>query len=574
MTIAMGGISIVRGLVPLVTVIISQMVIDNVVYSIRTHSIATIWLPVILQLIVSLCDRLMQSLNSMVQQLLQDRVSDHIQLIILRKANTLDLSFFEDTEFYDKLRHATQEANYKPVILISQTFEMIRTLITLVSMLILLFQLAWWLVLIAFVVPIPSFFTNSRYSWRAYRRMRAEAPERRMMWYLTHVMTIDDYNKEVKLFNLGDFFIERFVSLMEAFYAENKKLAVPRYLSGFVWSAITAIANSAIYLYVALQAVQGRITLGGLTKFTQASIQAGASFQLVLDGLTTIYENVLFVDTLFEFLAYEPIILSPELPLPLPLPVDSLGMEVEFRDVSFTYPGKTALALSHVSFTIHAGESIALVGRNGAGKTTLIKLLTRLYDPDEGEILIGGQNIRRYDLVALRHQVGVIFQDFVRYHLSASENIGVGRIDDITDLDTIKFSATKSGAHPVIEELSNGYETILGRWFKEGVQLSGGEWQKVALARAFMRDAQILILDEPTSALDPQSEYEVFKRFRLLTEGKTALFISHRFSTVRLADRIIVIENGCMLECGSHQELMDLDGRYAELFSLQAEAYR
>ncbi|GCF09687.1 ABC transporter ATP-binding protein [Dictyobacter arantiisoli] len=513
-------------------------------------------------------------MNTISQSLLQDQVANHIQLSILHKANTLDLSFFENTEFYDKLRHAREETNYKPVILVSEIFDTARTLITLVSMLILLLQLAWWLMLVAFIIPIPSFIASSRYGWRRYRRMRAEAPERRKMWYLTHVLTVDDYNKEVKLFNLGDFFIARYVSLMETFYDENKKLIIPRNLSNFAWSAITVIANSSIYLYVALQAVLGRIKLGGLVKYTQASIQAGTSFQSVLDGISTIYENTLYVNTLFEFMEYQPIIVSPPQPATLTFPVDVQGLDIEFRDVSFTYPGKTEAALSHINFVVKAGESVALVGRNGAGKTTLVKLLTRLYDPDEGEILIGGHSIRDYNLEDLRQHVGVIFQDFVRYHLTASENIGIGRLAEIENRDFIEQSAQKSGADAVIEKLDNGYDTMLGRWFKEGAQLSGGEWQKVALARAFMRDARILILDEPTSALDPQSEYDVFTRFRQLTTGKTAIFISHRFSTVRLADRIIVIEHGRMLEIGSHQELIALDGRYAELFNLQAEAYR
>ena len=287
-----------------------------------------------------------------------------------------------------------------------------------------------------------------------------------------------------------------------------------------------------------------------------------------------------YVNTLFEFLEYQPKIVSPPNPQPLDPPGKIEGLDIEFRNVSFTYPGKdpeTQAALKHVSFTIHAGEAIALVGRNGAGKTTLVKLLTRLYDPDEGEILIGGRNIKEYDLKELREQVGVIFQDYVNYYMTAHENIGVGRVDEIEQRDLVMSAARKSGANAVIERLPQGYDTMLGRWFKDlkdSTQLSGGEWQKIALARAFMRDARILVLDEPTSALDAHAEHEIFTRFRVLTEGKTAVFISHRFSTVRLADRIFVIENGSIIESGSHQELRALDGRYAELFNLQAEAYR
>jgi ATP-binding cassette subfamily B protein len=574
LTLGLAIVTVMQGLTPAAQVIISQLVIDSVVHGIRIHAITPIWLPVILQLVVSVVDRFLSSAGTALEQLLQERVSNHVQLQILRKANTLDLSFFEDSTFYDKLRQAVNGAGYKPVNMIRQTFTLCQTVITLFSMLALLVQLAWWLIPIAFLVPVPSFLSGSRYSWREFYRMRHESPERRQMAYFNNVMTSDDANKEIKLFTLGDFFIGRYIELMEKFYVEFKKHLFPRNLSNFLWSILTVVANSAIYLYVAVQAVLGHITLGALTKFTQASVKAGSSFSNILDGVSNIYENTLYISTLFEFLEYTPTIISPAHPSPLIREPHIRGLDIEFRNVSFTYPGKDEVALKNVSFTIRAGEAIALVGRNGAGKTTLVKLLTRLYDPDEGEILIGGRDIREYDLHTLREQIGVIFQDFVRYHLTASENIGLGCLKAIDDLELIKLSANKSGADAVIAGLSEGYATMLGRWFKQGTQLSGGEWQKVALARAFMRDAGILILDEPTSALDPQSEYDVFCQFRLLTEGKTAIFISHRFSTVRLADRIFVLEHGGIRECGSHQELMALNGRYAELFNLQAEAYR
>jgi ATP-binding cassette subfamily B protein len=410
-----------------------------------------------------------------------------------------------------------------------------------------------------------------------YVRMRRESPERRKMYYFNRLMTDDDYNKEIKLFNLGNFFIGRYQQLADKFYEENQRILVRRNMTGFYWMVLSLVANAGIYIYVALQAVTGRITLGGLTLYTQTAQQVGQSFQALLDGLSNTYENNLFVSTLFEFLEYEPVITSPEKPRSFEQSLESKGLEIEFRNVSFTYPDKdpeTEATLKNMSFTIRAGEAIALVGRNGAGKTTIVKLLTRLYDPDEGEILIGGRNIKEYDLKSLREEIGVIFQDYVAYYLSARENIGVGRIKDIENLDLVNSAAKKSGASEVIEGLPDGYETMLGRWWKDATQLSGGQWQKLALARAFIREARILILDEPTSSLDARAEYEVFAKFRELTEGKTAIFISHRFSTVRLADRIFVLENGTILEDGSHEELMMVDGRYAELFNLQAEAYR
>ncbi len=565
---------VARGITPALTATISQLLLDGVLLGIKQGTIAPIWLPVILQLSVNLCDRFFSKIGNTLQQLLQDRVSDHVQLLILKKANTLDLALFEDSEFYDTLRHATQQATYKPANMISQLFDLFRTAIVLLSMLFLLAHLVWWLVIIALLVPIPSFIANSRYGRRGFLLARRQSPERRRQFYLLQVMTVDHYNKEIKLFNVGDFFLNLFHHISEKLYEENKRILIPRAFIGLIWSLLTVIANSSIYLYIALQAVLRHITLGQLTKYVSASNQAGQSFQGLLDGISDIYESNLFVNTLFEFLEYEPEILSPDDPTPVAVPPDAHGLEIEFRDVGFTYPGKDEPALKHVSFIIHPGEAIALVGLNGAGKTTLVKLLTRLYDPDEGEIFINGCNIKEYDLKDLREQIGVIFQDFVHYQMTVQENIGIGRIRNLENQEMIKDAAQKSGADKAISKLELGYDSMLGRWFEKGVELSGGEWQKIALSRAFMRNAPILILDEPTSALDAQAEYDIFTRFRALTRSKTTLFISHRFSTVRLADRIFVIEQGHVLESGSHDELMILNGRYAELFQLQAAAYR
>ena len=580
LTTLLGLLNLAQGFIPALSVSITALVIDSVVRAIKIHSISPIWLPIGLQLVIALLSSLLNNVSNIVQQLLQEQVSNRVQLEILKKANTLDLAFFENPEFYDKMRQATNQSTYQPVSMISQTFGFGQTIVTLASLIFLLVHLAWWLAIVAILVPIPAFFSSTRYGWRGYQLMRRQSPERRLMAYFVTLMTTDTYNKEVKLFNLGEFFIGKFWDLATTLYKQDRKLLLRRYNINFLWTSLTVIANTAIYLYVALQAVAGRITLGGLTLYTQTAVQVGQNFQSLLNGISNTYENTLYVNTLFDFLEYQPAIVSPPEPRPVDVPVDIDGLEIEFRDVSFTYPGKdpeTQAALKHVSFTIHTGEAIALVGRNGAGKTTLVKLLTRLYDPDEGEIFIGGRNIKEYDLKDLREQVGVIFQDYVNYYMTAQENIGVGRVAHIEQRDLVMSAASKSGASAVIEKLPNGYDTMLGRWFKdlkESTQLSGGEWQKIALARAFMRDARILVLDEPTSALDAQAEYEVFTKFRELTRGKTAVFISHRFSTVRLADRIFVIENGSIIESGSHEELIALDGRYAELFNLQAEAYR
>jgi ATP-binding cassette, subfamily B, bacterial len=579
MTVSLALLSLLQGFTPAASVWLTKLVIDSVVKGIRLHSTGPIWLPVCLQLGIMLLSNLLSTLSNIVQQSLQERVSNHIQLLILEKADTLDLSFFEDPEFYDKLRQATDQSTYQPVSMISQTFDLFRTFVTLVSMIVLLAQLAWWLAIIALLVPLPAFVSSAQYGWRGYQQMRRQSPERRLMQYLTNLLSVDTYNKEIKLFNLGPLFISRFKHLANKFYEENRSLLTKRYMTNFFWTALTGTANSGIYLYVALRAVMDplQVTLGSLTLYTQTANQTGQNFQSLLTGISSMYENNLYVNLLFEFLEYKPRIVSPALAAPVEVGSEVKGLAVEFRNVSFTYPGKdpeTQAALKNVSFTIKAGESIALVGRNGAGKTTLVKLLTRLYDPDEGEILMGGRNIKEYDLHDLRELVGVIFQDYVNYYMTAQENIGVGRVAEIENQELVVGAAQKSGASAVIEKLPDGYDTMLGKWFKGGMQLSGGEWQKIALARAFIRNAHILVLDEPTSSLDAQAEYEVFTHFRTLTEGKTAIFISHRFSTVRLADRIFVLEYGKIRESGSHEELMELGGRYAELFNLQAEAYR
>lgn len=579
LTVFMGILSLLQGFTPALSVWITGLVIDSVVTGIRIHSTNPIWFPVGLQLAIVLISNLLSTLSNIVQQLLQEKVSNRVQLLILEKADTLDLAFFENPEFYDKMRQAADQSTYQPVSMISQTFSLFQTTVTMLSMIFLLLQLSWWLAIVALIVPIPAFFSSIHYGWRGFQRKRWQSPERRVMDYFNRLMTVDTYNKEIKLFTLGNFFVTQFKRLANKLYEEDKEIIVRRYLINFLWSALTGVANSAIYLYVALQVVLslGRISLGSLSRYTQAAVQAGQSFQGLLSGISSTYENNLYVNTLFEFLEYTPEIVSPPKPQPLARAKGSKGLDIEFRNVSFTYPGKDAethAALKNVSFTIHAGEAIAVVGRNGAGKTTIVKLLTRLYDPDEGEILIDGRNIKEYDLQELRGHVGVIFQDYVTYFLSARENIGVGRVNEIDNQELVSSAAKKSGASEVIEGLAEGYDTMLGRWFNKGTQLSGGEWQKIALARAFIRDAGILVLDEPTSSLDARAEYEVFTHFRTLTGGRTTVFISHRFSTVRLADRIFVIEHGKIIECGSHKELMQLEGHYAELFNLQAEAYR
>jgi len=574
-TLALGLITLLQSATPAAQVWLAGQLLKAVVDGVQrggdVTAIRRIVILAAVQFALLTLNSLLQTLQNVAQQLLQDRTANRVQLLIMEHANGLDLRFFEDATFYDQLQQAQREAAFRPVGMVSGVFGLVRTLLTFLSMIALLLRLGPLLAIVALLAPIPAFIASTRYGWQGYQQMRRQSPERRLMAYLTTLLTTDTYNKEIKLFALGDFFVARYRALAAKFIAENQGLLVRRYLVGFAWGTLTLLTSGGTYLYVAILAVRGTIDIAGLTVYTGAASQVQSNFQGLLSGLSSMYENTLYLNTLFELLAFTPVIRAPEVPVPVSR---HFTRGIEFRDVSYTYPGRDEPALDGVSFTIVPGETVALVGRNGAGKTTIVKLLTRLYDPDSGQILIDGVDIREYDPAALRREIGVIFQDYVTYFLSARENIGVGRLEEADDLARIEAAAAQSGANGVITRLPQGYDTTLGKWFDQGHQLSGGEWQKIALARAFMRDAQILILDEPTASLDAQAEYEIFARIQELTAGKTAFFISHRFSTVRLADRIMVLEGGHIIENGSHDALLLQNGRYAELFNLQALAYR
>jgi ATP-binding cassette subfamily B protein len=573
LTLTLAVVTLAQSVVPAAQVYLSKLLIDAVVRAVQAGGVGL--QPVIvlaaLQFVASALGSLLQTLANISQQLLQERAAIQVQTRIMEHANTLDLAHFESPEFYDKLQQAQQQSAFRPTQMVSGVFSLVRTLITFLSMVALLLQLGWVVALIALLSPVPSFIATSRYGWQGFQLMRRQSPARRLMQYLTTLLTTDTFNKEVKIFNVGPYFIRRYRGLAQNYYEENRRLLVRRYMMGFVWGSLTTLATSATYLYVALLAVWGRVTLGDLTLFVQAAQSVQQNFQSVLTGLQGMYENNLYLDTIFDLLETEPRIRPPEHPAAVRRP---FRHGVEFRGVTYKYPNSEKIAIRDLSFRIDPGETVALVGRNGAGKTTIVKLLARLYEPDEGQVLVDGRDVREYDPAELRAQIGVIFQDYATYQLTARENIGVGRLARLEDTDAIEDAARKSGAAPVIEALPEAYDTVLGKWFDGGHQLSGGEWQKVALSRAFIRDAQILILDEPTSALDAQAEYDLFARMKELTRGKMALFISHRFSTVRMADKILVLEDGALVEAGSHEELMLLGGRYAELFELQAASYR
>jgi ATP-binding cassette subfamily B protein len=575
LTLALGGASLLQSVAPAAQVWLAGRLIDEVVAGVQAgsgdeHVRAIVFLALI-QLALLVGSSFLQTGANISQQLLQERLAIHVQLQIMRHAATLDLTDFENAAYYDQLQQAQRESARRPVDMVSGVFGLGRSLVTFATMVALLLGLSPWVAAAALVSPIPAFISGSRYGWWGFQQMRRQSPVRRVMSYLTTLMTTDEYAKEVKLFTAGDYFIDRYERTATAYYDETRQLLVRRYLAGFGWGTLTTLASSGTFLYVALLAVRGQVTLGALTVFTQAAAQVQGAFQGILGGIQGIYEHGLYLSTLYELLEREPTIHAPEHPAPVRRPFQQ---GIEFRNVSYRYPGRDALALDDVSFTIEPGQTVALVGRNGAGKSTVVKLLGRLYDPDEGQIFIDGSDVREYDPVELRREFGVMFQDYAAYQVSAGENIGVGNVDRAEDTIAITDAATRAGADDVVAKLPEGYETTLGKWFEGGHQLSGGEWQKIALARAFMRDAQILILDEPTAALDAQAEHDLFARIKSLTRGKMALYISHRFSTVRMADRILFLENGRLVEQGTHEELMELVGRYAELFDLQAASYR
>jgi ATP-binding cassette subfamily B protein len=574
---------LVRALLPVATLYVGKLIIDAVIRLAGTHGThprlgdwaaqgllhhlaALLAIEFGLAVVSDALGRLVALFDS----LLAEQFSNATSIRLMEHAATLDLEDFEDSELQDQLDRARRQTTGR-MTLMNQLFGQAQDLVTIVSFAAGLVVYAPWLIALLILALVPAFLGEAHFNSQSYSLDWVRTPERREIDYVRQTGASVETAKEVKIFGLNAFLIERFRRLADALYQDNRRLAIRRAGWGGLLTALGTVGYYLAYVFIVWRTLSGRFTIGDLTFLAGSFLRLRTLLEGLLIGFSQMAGQALYLDDLFSFFEIAPEIVSPAAPLPFPSPIREGFV---FADVGFRYPGAERWAVRRLSFTLRAGEVLALVGENGAGKTTLVKLLARLYDPDEGRILLDGHDLREYDLDALRANIGVIFQDFVRYHLTAAENIAVGRIEARDDRARIAGAAERSLADEVIAKLPAGYDQRIGKRFRNGVDLSGGEWQKVAIARAYMRDAQVLILDEPTAALDARAEFEVFQRFKELSEGKTAVLISHRFSSVRMADRILVLADGKVEAMGTHEELLAEGGRYAELFELQAAGYR
>lgn len=583
LTLATLSLRLVRALLPVVMLYVGKLIIDEALRLVGLGEglsgvrewwdsgllTPLLWLLAIEFGLAVLSD-VLGRLVSLFDQLLSELFTNATSVRLMEHAATLDLEDFEDSELQDRLDRARRQTMGR-MTLMSQLFGQAQDLVTIVAFAAGLILYAPWLILLLAVALVPAFLGEAHFNALNYSLNFSWTPERRELEYIRQTGASVETAKEVKIFGLHDFLIGRFRELSDKFYLANRGLAIRRAGWGSVLTALGTLGYYVAYAYIAWRTVRGEFTIGDLTFLAGSFRRLRQLLEGLLVGFSQVAGQALYLDDLFSFFEIEPEITSPAAPRPFPSPVREGFV---FEGVGFRYPGAERWAVRDLSFTLQAGEVLALVGENGAGKTTLVKLLARLYDPDEGRILLDGHDLREYDLDVLRQNIGVIFQDFVRYHLTAAENIAVGQIEARHDRARIVEAARRSLADDVIAKLPKGYDQVIGKRFKNGVDLSGGEWQKVAIARAYMRDAQLLILDEPTAALDARSEFEVFQRFKELSAGKTAVLISHRFSSVRMADRILVLADGRVEAVGTHGELLAQRGRYAELFELQAAGYR
>lgn len=565
------ALRILRAAIPVATLYVGKLIIDGIVHlkdAAASHE--RLWQLVAIEFGLAIVSDLLNRGIALLDSLIGDKFANSTSIQIMQHAAALDLEQFEDSQFYDKLERARQQTVGR-TILLSQVLSQVQDVITMAFLAVGLITFNFWLILLLLVAVVPAFLGESHFNNRSYALNRRQTPERRELDYIRYVGASDETAKEVKVFDLSNFFIERFKALSDKFYNDNKRLSQRRAGWGTFFSFLGSAGYYGAYVYIIRQAIAGSLSIGDVTFLAGSFRQLRGLLESILGRFTSVSQGAIYLKDFFDFFQIQPRIKLSSSPRPFPNPIKEGFV---FDDVGFKYHNAERWANRHISFTLKAGEKLALVGENGAGKTTLVKLLSRLYDPTEGRILLDGCDLKEYDLTNLRKNIGVIFQDYLRYQMTASQNIAAGNIGEEENVPLIVSSAEQSLASTVVEKLPAKYGQQLGRRFNNGVELSGGEWQKIALARAYMKDAQLLILDEPTAALDARAEYEVFQRFADLTKGKTAVLISHRFSTVRMADRILVLNNGEMEEIGSHEELLQKNGRYAELFLLQARGYQ
>jgi ATP-binding cassette subfamily B protein len=578
-TAAMIVLRVVRSVVPVMTFWVGKLILDSVIAAKAEHgSLSQVWRYLVLELAIVLMGEILARASSLIESLLGDLFSNAMSVQLMEHAAKLDLAQFEDPEFYDHLERARRQTVGR-IALLSLLLSMSQDALTLLTLAGALIAYNPWLLLLLAVAVIPSFLGETHFAALGYSLLFRWTPERRQLDYLRYVGASDKTAKEVQMFGLAPWLTERYRALSQRFYEENRRLSIRRGVVSALLSILGTVGYYSAYVVILIRAVSGDISIGTLT-FLAASFGRGRDvIQNILLSASSVAEQALYLRDLFVFLEMRPTIESPPNARLVPPKIQSGFV---FENVGFRYPGSERWAIRNVDLVLRPGERVALVGENGAGKTTITKLLARLYDPTEGRITLEGVDLKEYGLASLRHAIGVIFQDFVRYDMRFDENIGVGEIDSVrADLDrnngtppAITAAAENSLAASLLPRFSKGYQQMLGRRFEEGVDLSGGEWQKIALARAYIRDAQVLILDEPTAALDARAEYEVFLRFSELVAGRMAILISHRFSTVRMADRIIVLRHGKVEEQGSHEELLSNGGLYQELFTMQAAGYR
>ena len=574
---------LMRALLPVATLYVGKLIIDDVVMLVQlpdkpvtlqqwldSGHLNKLGLLLAAEFAVAVLADVLGRVVTLLDGMLAERVSTRSSVRLMEHAATLDLEDFEDAEFQDQLERARRQTSGR-MTLMSQLFSQAQDLVTVASLAAGLIVFAPWLIVLLIVALVPAFLGEAHFNAKSYSLDFGRTPERRELDYVRQTAASAETAKEVKIFGLNEFLIDRYRRLAASFYDANRRLALRRAGWGGLFTTIGTVGYYFAYAYIAWRTLTGEFSVGDLTFLAGSFRRLRTLLEALLSGFSSVAGQALYLDDLFTFFEVRPEIHAPADPLPFPRPIREGFV---FEDVGFIYPGAERWAVRHLSFTLKAGEVVALVGENGAGKTTLVKLLTRLYDPDEGRILLDGHDLRDYGLDDLRGSMGVIFQDFVRYNLPAGDNIAVGRVEARDDRVRIARAATRSQADEVIGRLPHGYDQMIGKRFKNGVELSGGEWQKIAIARAYMREAEVLILDEPTAALDARAEFEVFQRFKELSKGKTAVLISHRFSSVRMADRILVLADGKVEAQGTHEELVAQQGRYAELFELQAAGYR